>query len=1372
MINFSKKFGLIFLVIIFLYGGFSLISTNIDTPVSAAGPTVLWLEQFGTNGRDYPNGISVVSSGVYVVGNTDGTFPGQTSSGDLDGFIRKYTTDGNEVWTRQFGTSGSDSAKCICINISGIYIGGTTNSTFPNQNNTGGVDVFVRKYDINGNEVWTRQFGSSGSDICEGISVDSSGIYVVGDTTSGTLPGQSSAGYGDAFIRKYTTDGNEVWTRQFGTSSFDGCSAISVISSGVYVAGWSGGTLPGQTSSGDVDGFIRKYTTNGNEVWTSQFGTSESDTCYGISVDSSGVYVGGETSPLTERPPIDVFIRKYTTDGNEVWIRHIGPSRSLGFFAISAYSSGIYVVGNIVGTLPGQTSSGDFDGFIRKYAADGNEVWTSQFGTSDSDSNYGVSVDSSGVYVAGDTYGTFPGQTYSGLIDSFVAKIIEESVPPAVATQPATNIGSQTATLNGNLTSLGTASLVTVSFEYGTTTAYGNTTPAQPRTTIGAFSANITGLTPGTTYHFRPKADGGANGVAYGSDRTFACAPILDRIYGIPIDFRFNIDLSKGQNNPVDDVWCLQIILNSDPDTIVAESGDGSPGNETTYFGDSTENAVIRFQEKYAGEILTPAGLTQGNGFVGEFTRAKLNGIISDKFTQAYKTQFGLLAIEERKSTIWQDIKTFKSDYLPENFPDELVLAIASTESGQYAHWNNEHVANDWGRGIMQITTNGYVGAGGVNSDSAECIAARNRDSKGASSRYYTNSLLGIEANIKDGLAALGEKRNYASTFKNFATRFIPYHGSFIPITENDFKNIVAIWGYNGIVYEYNYLADVADKLSSLKSFFVVPMSDDDVNKWVTKLQWANNNRKEIRLMMHSSAELRAYDSTGHVTGLVNGKIKEEAVNSSYDVDNEMITILFPDETYAFQAVGSSYGAYGLEINYESIEKESSFIAEDIPTSPSIIHQYSIDWDALSQGRPGVLVEIDNNGDGKIERAITSDSELTADEFEHAPSLAILSAGAVSPASGTKTTKFKYSVTYKNPDNETPSWVRVNIDNSTSVDMTLKSGQDGNFINGEIYEYTSPALAIGSHNYKFSASDGTNNAVGDTSVHTGPKVSAASSGGGGGGGGGSSSSLTTVSLNGLVSAAPIQVNGQGIIQSAAQLKNLDGNVLLDVTKGTKLLTTNSNILSSLTAGIMDSPPAPMAGQSIIAAYTFGPDGAKFDPALTLTMSYDPTKLPENISEEGLYIAYYDGTQWQSSNSTVDTKSKMVSAKISHFSSFALMGKVILPSPAPVTDTVAANTIPTQPSPTTYPPVEAIPSPSPSTQPVAVQPALTETPSPAGVTVLSVQTDTNTSPAVSPAQSKPKESKVLVWLLSLMGLVIIAILAVVVFTKSRDKSRKL
>jgi len=72
----------------------------------------------------------------------------------------------------------------------------------PGQTSSGGVDLYVRKYDATGNVVWTRQFGTPGTDYATGVSVDASGVYVHGSTT-GTLPGQTSAGDSDVFVRKY-----------------------------------------------------------------------------------------------------------------------------------------------------------------------------------------------------------------------------------------------------------------------------------------------------------------------------------------------------------------------------------------------------------------------------------------------------------------------------------------------------------------------------------------------------------------------------------------------------------------------------------------------------------------------------------------------------------------------------------------------------------------------------------------------------------------------------------------------------------------------------------------------------------------------------------------------------------------------------------------------------------------------------------------------------------------------------------------------------------------------------------------------------------------------------------------------------------------
>jgi trimeric autotransporter adhesin len=91
---------------------------------------------------------------------------------------------------------------------------------------------------------------------------------------------------------------------------------------------------------------------------------------------------------------------------------------------------------------------------------------------------------------------------------------------PVVTTNPATNVTSSSATLNGSLDPHGLTT--SVYFQYGTTTSYGSTTASQTKTgnTYQSVSANISGLAASTTYHFRIVAIN-SGGTRYGSDRTF-----------------------------------------------------------------------------------------------------------------------------------------------------------------------------------------------------------------------------------------------------------------------------------------------------------------------------------------------------------------------------------------------------------------------------------------------------------------------------------------------------------------------------------------------------------------------------------------------------------------------------------------------------------------------------------------------------------------------------------------------------------------------------------------------------------------------------------------------------------------------------------
>jgi uncharacterized protein (TIGR03437 family) len=128
--------------------------------------------------------------------------------------------------------------------------------------------------------------------------VDGTGVYAVGNMGGGALPGQTSSGGYDAFVKKYDLNGNPLWARQFGTGVSDIPYGAGSDGSGVYLVGTTFGILPGQTSSGNYDSYIRKYDTGGNEIWTLQFGTKSSDRANGVAANSSGVYIAGNTADM------------------------------------------------------------------------------------------------------------------------------------------------------------------------------------------------------------------------------------------------------------------------------------------------------------------------------------------------------------------------------------------------------------------------------------------------------------------------------------------------------------------------------------------------------------------------------------------------------------------------------------------------------------------------------------------------------------------------------------------------------------------------------------------------------------------------------------------------------------------------------------------------------------------------------------------------------------------------------------------------------------------------------------------------------------------------------------------------------------------
>lgn len=97
---------------------------------------------------------------------------------------------------------------------------------------------------------------------------------------------------------------------------------------------------------------------------------------------------------------------------------------------------------------------------------------------------------------------------------------------------------------------------------------------------------------------------------------------VVKPVRGVPSGFVFNNQLRERATGTA--ISYLQMVLNADPDTRVADLGAGSPGKETNYFGPVTRRALIKFQQKYN---------LSATGIVDIATRAKINEVLQKGIT-------------------------------------------------------------------------------------------------------------------------------------------------------------------------------------------------------------------------------------------------------------------------------------------------------------------------------------------------------------------------------------------------------------------------------------------------------------------------------------------------------------------------------------------------------------------------------------------------------------------------------------------------------------------------------------------------------------------------------------------------------------------
>lgn len=408
--------------------------------VPPSPPSKSWIQQFGSNNDDFGLGITTGESGsIYVSGYTLDSVDGP-NLGIEDMYLRKFDSSGALLWGKQYGTNHSDYGGPIFTNRMGkLFVAGNTYGNFGGVNASGGssTDAFIADFDATGAMQSVRQLGTDKTELAQGIVADVDGGVYVGGLTRGNLA-HNLQGTFDAYVAKYGPTGSPTWIDQFSSNNSDNVNKLAIDASGnVYACGDTRGNLSGM-NLGRSDVFIRKYTSSGTVLWTQQFGTTQTEECNSIAVDSDGgVFVCGYTSGLFGSPSptknFDIFVCKYDTNGGLLWTRQFGTTKTdVGIGVVADGLGGVYFVGLTEGALA-NSNAGGHDVFFGHFDTSGILLWTDQFGTIADDDPGDVAIDDLGnLYIVGTTRGSLGGPSV-GIRDAFVAKFSPVPEPSTMA---------------------------------------------------------------------------------------------------------------------------------------------------------------------------------------------------------------------------------------------------------------------------------------------------------------------------------------------------------------------------------------------------------------------------------------------------------------------------------------------------------------------------------------------------------------------------------------------------------------------------------------------------------------------------------------------------------------------------------------------------------------------------------------------------------------------------------------------------------------------------------------------------------------------------------------------------------------------------
>jgi hypothetical protein len=330
------------------------------------------------------NGNSYVT-GTFTGGSaTFGTFT-LTSSGD-NMFIVKYDPNGNVLWAKSSGGPGgvnSNMGSGVAVDsVGNVYVTGCFGSstitfgTFTLTNNSSIENIYLVKYNGNGNVIWAKSAGGSGNDQGIGITTDSKGNVIITGSfqspsiTFGSFVLNNTASPNNTFVAKYDPSGKVLWAESpngGGGNANCGYDIATDAKDNIYLTGYDESstlTFGSHTLNliGNTDIFVVKYDSSGNVKWAKNYGgpggAAGGNAGHGIIADTAGnAYITGYFNSSTATFGSNVltysgggyayFIAKCDTGGNVLWAQSESSTSSsdMGYGIAIDANANIYTIG-------------------------------------------------------------------------------------------------------------------------------------------------------------------------------------------------------------------------------------------------------------------------------------------------------------------------------------------------------------------------------------------------------------------------------------------------------------------------------------------------------------------------------------------------------------------------------------------------------------------------------------------------------------------------------------------------------------------------------------------------------------------------------------------------------------------------------------------------------------------------------------------------------------------------------------------------------------------------------------------------------------------------------------------------------------------